>query len=518
MPNLEQQLRDVRPAWPEPSERAEARARAAIGIEAPSSPARRWAALAPRPRHGSRLLVAAALLLTAGAAVAATLISRGGSEPARGPAASLSFGAPEVVGRPVSQIDGPPVLAIDGRGTVTVAWARAGRIVVATRPAGAAWSEPERISDPSRRASYPAIGSDAEGGTTVIWRERTAGRRITQTFRLPSGAPAGELSDLVARRWAVVGRHRSAEGVWGAAQDVSPQSATVRDLESPGLGVFADGSSVATWDQGGAVWSSTRTSSGAWLTPVRVGSGPGEAVDPQLSIDPSGRAALIWSNRAGQGLERRYTLQVARFATRTGWGASSVIGTPTINPPYPATAIDSTGRGVAAWSGTRNLDQPGVIWAVTADASGAWSTETLVGRTAPGFNDLRALAAMADGGTAVLLPDSSSAFQAPVGGEWTPLALRPVAGRPFSAALGVDPSRATVLVRGTIEPNQSVVERRVGMSGATERARIDGVSFRLALAIGPDGTSALAWVGGGSSPAVIVTVADGSPPARGGGG
>ena len=516
MRDLEDRLRQVRPQWPGPGPEAEARVRTALGLSRTPSPARQWLTRSTHGRRGTRLLVAVALLVTAGAAVAASLINDRGSSSPAGQPASLAFASPQAVGPSSAQIDGPVRVAVDGRGTVTAVWARGGRIVASTRASNGTWSSPLRLSDPAVRSTSPRVGSDRHGVTTVIWRETTAGRRVLESFRLPSGAPAGQLFDVVGRRWAVVSRTRSADGTWSAPERLSPETTSVRDLDEPGLAVASDGGVVVSWDTGDAIWARTRAGGRAWAKQALVGSGSGEAVDPQLSIIPSGRAALIWSNRGGAGTSRRYQVMVATLDPASGWRPAVKVGRPGINPPYPAAGINDTGEAVAAWRTYGQATAQQRLLVATGDAAGHWSDQVSIGGSGSGLIATRPLIVVRPDGAALIVTGSEArAFQRPADGTWGPLDLAPVSGLGFAAVLGVDATAVPVLVRGTTSPNTTVVERLADHRPAPERAVIPGVAAEPSLALGADGTSAIAWVG---SDARTVRVVVSSPTSTSGGG
>ncbi|MGE0027466.1 MAG: hypothetical protein AB7O78_06905 [Thermoleophilia bacterium] len=504
MPELEALLRDARPDWPEPSAAAGARARAALGFApSPRSP-RGWLTRTARAR-GTRLLIPAALLLTAGAAVAATLISTGSSGAPAGRPAALDFGPPDAVGGPVSLIDGLPAVAVDGRGVVTVAWGRAGRIVVSSRVPGGGWSAPERVSDPARRAAYPRVGTDRDGDVTVVWRERIAATRVTQRFTLPSGAPAGYLTELTGQRWAVVARTRPADGSWSPARRLSDETASVRDMEAPGLVVMPDGRTVVTWDVAGSMWSRGRAPGGDWSPAERVGGDRGEAVDPQLAGAPSGGAVLTWSNRIETGTGRRYAIRAAVQDADGTWGDAEVIDDAAVNPPHAAPALGRGGDAAVAWI-SESMDRTETSASVRP-AGGDWSAAALVDAT-PRLFGLRGAPAIGGDGRAVVLsgPRGAAAVRGD-DGVWRPLPLSPVAGRAFGLAAFADGAGGVVVVRGAAEPSRLVVERAGGAGDPVRRATSASSTAPVAAA-GPDGTTALAWARSGPSTAAVVAVAE----------
>lgn len=497
MPDLERALREARPDWPRPSSGAEARARAALGLGPPARSPRAW--LRPRGRSGARLLATAAVLATAGAAVAAALIGSGSSSGApAGRPASLGFDAPRTVGRPASLLDGAPAVAVGGDGTVTVVWGRAGRIVASSRPRGGRWSPPERISDPARRAGHPRVGADGAGRVTVVWRERIAGRRVTERFRLPSGAPAGELTEVVDRRWAVVARSGRPGGGWGPLERLSAPTARVRDVEQPGLAVARDGRALVLWDDGGDVLARARDARGRWAGEVRVGGGGGEAVDPGLAMSPGGAAVAVWSNRVGGGAARRYEVRAA-VRDRTGrWSAPAVVNEPWINPPHAAGAVDDAGDAVVAWGARGTL-------AAMRPAGGDWTAPAELAQASPVAIASAPLVGVERGGGAMVVGGNGvGAHRSRDGARWDRVALAPATGRRVGAAMVADASGGLVLARALSGPGRMLVER-LGAATATALP----AAGRPVMAAGPEGTLVVAWAGSGPAYPVVAAVAEG---------
>jgi hypothetical protein len=502
MPELEQRLREVRPEWPEPSAAAEARARAALDLPASRPTPSSWRTGA---RRGPRLLAGAGLLVAAGAAAAAALIGGSGSPPAAEPA-SLSFGPVQRIGGPVSYFGGEPDVAVDGRGSVTVVWGRAGRIVASTRPPGGGWSAPERLSDPAVRATRPQVAADRAGNLVVVWKERTAGERLVERFRLPSGAPAGELVEVVDQRWSVVARLRPAGGAWGPAERLAPESAAVRDFEQPQLGMALDGTALVAWDAGGAVFARVRPSGGGWREPVRLGAGAIEAVDPRMVVSPSGRAIVVWSARdAAAGGLRTYTVNASTLEAGK-WTKPVTLGSPTMNAPFAIGAVNDRGDAVVAWGSARGGPPRTPVHAVVREAGSEWSEPEQVGTTRSDAFGLRALVGMERSGRAVVVPPSGrpEGVSRLPGGAWTPLDL--LLNRNVSSGTMIsDASGRALLALGSYGPRVTRIQSLDrGLVGFT------AVSPGLTLAAGADGTSAVAWIAQSTSgaSAVVATVAD----------
>ncbi|HEY4428269.1 MAG TPA: hypothetical protein VGN08_08715 [Solirubrobacteraceae bacterium] len=112
-----------------------------------------------------------------------------GIEPVRFATASTSTGHWD---KPILLGDGHDIaIACNGRGDVTVTWTSAiqapsepplaERIMVAERPAHAAWRPVAQLSPNGHRDIEPNVGLDAKGNTTVIWLARGGNVEATDT-------------------------------------------------------------------------------------------------------------------------------------------------------------------------------------------------------------------------------------------------------------------------------------------------------------------------------------------------
>lgn len=492
MTDLERRIAAAAPTWPEPSADVERRTREALGWDTrePSPAGRPWW----RRRRGSgRLLLAGAVLVVGGAVAAAAIITTSGGGSATGAPASFAFAEPEVAGGSVSWTEGMPRVAVDGRGGVTVAWGRAGRVVVRTRDTDGTWTAERVLSQAGQRSAYPAVAADDAGNAVVVWRQRTAGRELVERFTFPGGAPAGVLRDTVDRRWTVMAASRDAGGSWSRPEAVSPPARAVRDMEQPAVGMTAAGDVVALWDVDGAVWARRRPAGAArWAPPIRIGHGPGEAVAPVLSVDASGAAIAAWSNRrnATGATPRRYEVTVAVRARAGGWGQPRVLADDSVNQPYAGAAI-GPGGAVATWQSPAGGSGTGA-WAARRDPGGEWGKPeriAVINSRAFGPGAL----AIADDGTAAMYIGGGRppALRQEPGGPWTPLAAARRA--PFAPVhMATDRSGRMVVARTTSDRAPRIVVERPGGPIAAEVGR-HGIPADVA--VGADGTTAVVWVG-----------------------
>lgn len=512
MTDLERRIAAAAPAWPAPSAQAEAAAREALGWgvqdTAAATPARRWL----RRRGTGRLLLAGAVLVAGGAAATAAIITGGSGSVSAGEPASLDFARPEMVGSPVDWADGLPGVVVDRAGAVTVVWGRAGRIVARTRAAGGAWGGETVLSDAADRSADPAVAIGGDGVVAVVWRQRTAARRVEERFTLPGGAPAGRFTDIVDRRWTVVGRVRDPNGRWGPAHGISAPVSAVRDIEAPDVGVAGDGSVLAVWDQGPTVWAAAMPAgAGDWDEPVRVGAGDGEAVRPVVAVARSGRAVVAWGNRtawtAPGGLA--YTPHAAIRESDGTWETARALAPGVPGTFHIVAALDSDGeRAGVLWTqgdgghgeGARAVMRTGADWTDPEVVRIGADDRFLIGAPTLVLDDAGAAVAFLQGASPPLL-------RAERGGAWAPVTASGSGRMPIGTMVRDASGRAVA------------AWRRLGRSdlivqsvGGSRHGIVGGGGVLPGLAAGADGTTAVVWGEPGSAGAptrVMVAVAQG---------
>jgi hypothetical protein len=228
-----------------------------------------------------------------------------------------------------------PAIAVDSQGNAYAIWAdyRSGKdfdIFFSFRPRGGAWGLNVRVNDNGLPAycQYPSIGVDGQGNAYAVWRDsRNGGDDIFFSFR-----PAG--------------------GNWGANIRVNEELAASR--YDPVIAVDGQGNAHAVWEETSYpdryIHSSYRPFGGNWGPGVKVvqGEASGNASDPFVVVDGSGRAIAIW---AEVGTGYRWDIMTA---TRTGgeaWETLTRINRDS-GQSYkylPALALNPSGQMVAAW-------------------------------------------------------------------------------------------------------------------------------------------------------------------------
>jgi hypothetical protein len=166
-----------------------------------------------------------------------------------------------------------PVIAVDGRSSVTAAWASSnGRVMAATCTASGHCGRARALSPAGEKASDPRVAVAADGTAVVAWQSAAGIAATLRRGHHSFGTPGtlGELADgeRATGLAVAVGPRGDAAALWvaHAAKGDRVQAA----LRHGATGRFAKASAL-TGDVPGAGWS-----------------------DPQVVVDPSGNALAVW--------------------------------------------------------------------------------------------------------------------------------------------------------------------------------------------------------------------------------
>jgi hypothetical protein len=206
-------------------------------------------------------------------------------------------------------------------------------ISVARRPLGGAWGnelELARLTDTAQSIAMGTVSVDGTGTTTAVWRDQVAGAWQVRAARAAQG-----------QTWS----HPRALGTHvGFTSESAP-----RVLATP------SGRVLAVWMRGdGALQAVRRTpgAAGEWGTPHRI-KGPG-LVMFDASLDPTGRAAVIWTRGGWFGEPGRGI--VARLMSSTGsWGAPADVAAATSRVFFPQVE-PAHQDALTAWSNLYDVD------------------------------------------------------------------------------------------------------------------------------------------------------------------
>ena len=200
----------------------------------------------------------------------------------------------------------PPDIALDSQGNAVVVWDRSndGRRNVWSNhfEPTVGWGEAESLnSDEDLDSDYlatPKIAMNASGTAMAVW--------IAEGFRGVSTS-----------------RYAPDTG-WGPAGVLENEMA--QSVSKPRIAVDSSGDAVAVWlqrniDRRREVWASRFAADRGWEEAERINSGEGDADEPQIAMDPSGNASVVWYQSDGP----RFSIRSNHFTPDQGWGSVEVI-------------------------------------------------------------------------------------------------------------------------------------------------------------------------------------------------
>ena len=283
---------------------------------------------------------------------------------------------------------------------------------------GFTWPFPPTDVSTVGSESIPQIGVDSNGNAVAVWVRRISGNNQVieasvftcslNTWSTPTSISAtGERVDSPR---VVVDGSGNAVAVWrrsdgsdfiiqaaslpfgGSWSAVTDLSAAGRDSIEPQVSINASGKAVAVWGRKvgpptpprSEVQAATLTFGGSWSAVTTISATPIISQDfpsPDVSIDPSGDAVAVFI--FFQSGPPRYLVQAATL-TSGSWNAAVTV-TPSINRliTFPKVGVDSSGNAVANWGeddgGTPSFDV--IEEARYTKSTTTWSTPTTISVT-----------------------------------------------------------------------------------------------------------------------------------------
>jgi hypothetical protein len=228
--------------------------------------------------------------------------------------------APTVIAADASGSKGPDI-AVDPGGNAVAVWQDVGQeIEAAYRPAGQSWGSPVAISSSGQPASEPRVAADGTGHVVAVWVEQG---RIRSAAKL-------------------------ATGTWEAPVSLSAP-AKGQSSREPAIAVDPAGEAVAAWievlgesaESFNLVEVARRPPGGTWKAPFRLSPEEGRSFHPQVSIEGS-IIGIIWVRRDGRVVVGR--------SPNLGLTQTVLLSPSRVVASDPQIAVDPAGRAVAIWS------------------------------------------------------------------------------------------------------------------------------------------------------------------------
>ncbi len=178
-------------------------------------------------------------------------------------------------------------------------------------------------------AGSPQIAIDATGNVLAVFTQWD-----------------GTRTNIMANRYSV------ATSTWGTAALIETDNAG--DADYPQIAINANGNALAVWHQHDGtrtnIWANHYTTGTGWGTATLIETDTGRAFLPQIAIDASGNAFVVWVQHDGT----RNNIWANRFIAGTGagtnWGTAALIETDAGYAGVAQIAIDASGNALAVWS------------------------------------------------------------------------------------------------------------------------------------------------------------------------
>jgi Bacterial Ig-like domain len=368
------------------------------------------------------------------------------------------------------------------------------------------------FSEPMSQASFSSSFSVRRGEAPIAGSVRVEGTTATFTS-VPGLALLGEYSVSVTRdakdlagnplvdgrRWTF----RTRDGAWGAPSSLETSASGLGPR--PRIATNDSGQVVAVWtrtkDARDDLWASIYTPARGWSAPEQVEFNDiGTVSDPQVAVDVSGNAHVVWAQRDSSV----FSIWATRYVAGSGWTTPRLLEEiNTADALSPRLTVNASGAAVALWQ-----QREGTLlnlWSNRFVPGVGWGTAERVRLLEAGLTEPQ-VALGADGSTIALWlqapegrPDVFASIRA-VDGTWSvPEAVESENQGPASAPmLAVDAAGNALVVWLQSDGSTSHVwaNRYVPGTGWGSSRRLDsqaGGATRPSLAVRPGGEALAVW-------------------------
>jgi hypothetical protein len=253
--------------------------------------------------------------------------------------AGVGWGTPTLIETDNENSTYQPQIAFDSNGNAMTVWIQSGITSVniwANRyVAGSGWGEAELIENiPSRSVGSLQLAMSSSGHGLAVWSQ--AGT---------------DLSDIRAKRYTL------GTG-WGAASTIETNN--ISDAYNPQIAMDSSGNGVAVWSQTvwsqgvgrQHIWANRYTSGKGWGTATLVENNNLDfASNPKIAVDNNGNALAVWAQ--ARNTASGISIWSNRYTAGAGWGTAVLIETNnTGNSNNPQIAMDSSGNALVIWEHT----------------------------------------------------------------------------------------------------------------------------------------------------------------------
>ena len=296
-----------------------------------------------------------------------------------------------------------PQVAIDGSGRATVVWARSDgsnkRIQSVQISAAGTPGAVQTLSNSGQDADNPQVAIDGSGRATVVWARSDGSNNRVQSMRLDADGTAGPFffnlsaigqsagdaqiaidgSDRATVTWTQddgsnyrIRSARLAAGGSGAPGPVQTLSAPDQDAYLPQIAIDSSDRATIVWQRSDGSYSriqSVRLAADGAPGPFQTLSAPGQTANyPQVALDGSDRATIVWQRSDGSN-SRAQSVRLGADGTA---GPVQTLSAPGQTAHEAQVAIDGAGRATIAWAGFEGfplLEAPARSVRLTADGT-----------------------------------------------------------------------------------------------------------------------------------------------------
>ena len=291
------------------------------------------------------------------------------------------------------------------------------------------WGTPELIETDAEDARFARVAMDPSGNAIAVWQQSDGTRTNI---------------------WS--NRYTPTSG-WGTAELIENDNAGI--AWGPGVAMDPSGNAIAVWQQSDGtrenIWSNRYTATSGWSSAELIeNDDTGSATRPQVAINPSGNAVAVWQQSDGT----RENIWSNRYTATSGWSSAELVETDTGDALFPQVAIDPSGYALAVWQHwggqsfyiVAELYRPHVGWgsgALVENAGGSAFPEV----------------AMDENGNAVAVWQQSDGTRTSIWSsrsrykpsnvwdwDWVEIIENDNAGNAFTSSLAMDPSGRAVAV------------------------------------------------------------------------
>lgn len=300
-----------------------------------------------------------------------------------------------------------PSIGVDASGNATTVWSRFDGwnsiIQAATLPALGSWSSVVNISDSGQNADSAKIAVDPTGVTNnavAVWHRYNGSNFIMQSSNLPLGgswtSPASisvsgqdALVPVVAvdtdgNAAAVCSRFDGSNFTSRAANYLTGQTwSSSIVISTPGatasqqsIGMDYTGNSVISWSYyngtNNVIQASDLHFGDGFTTPVDISITGQNAYIPQVAVDKSGNALILWVANDGTN----YTAQASYRPVGGSWSTPVALSSDGGDVANIAVTFDTLGNATALWD--RNDGTNSIVQAASLPSGGSWTTPVTI--------------------------------------------------------------------------------------------------------------------------------------------